>query len=362
VQLGAGLGSGYPAEIDTRQIFQNVPAAAPDSDTRLDSELANDTLETLVALETTLGANPQGSFASVAARLNFYFPDVGLPPNVVGFVNQTSVSVPGTVHQLGTAALVWSLWDASTPRHAIEPGSFSVSPASFDVLMLFNVLQSGTLILDAPPIRYEATFSGVSSVTVTGATHGLGTADLFWQLYDASNPRLAFLPQTLTVHPTTFDVVVTFSGTRTGRLILTPGRASYAQNFTGAISVPVAGSTHQLGSAALLWQLYDASTPRQAIAPGSLTVDPASFNVQLGFTTAQSGRLLLGAVAEPPTALAMTLAVPMGGSGRRVGPHDPLPVLMRTVQALEARLQALEESQTALLTHLTQPSPEEPAS
>jgi hypothetical protein len=362
-----GTGPDWPYEIDTIQTFVNGPSPAPDSDTRLDAELVNDLLRTLRVFEVTMGTQPQGGFASVAARLNFYLPDVGVPPNVIGFVNETTLIVPGTQHQLGTPQLVWNLWDAGTPRHTIEPGSFTVHPTSYDVQLTFNVPQSGTLVLDAPTARYEAAITTVANtpLTIPGTAHSLATADLFWALYTDATPRVALVPQRLTVHPSSFDVQITTSTSGTFRLVLTPGRTAYATNFS-AVSTPpftVLGTTHDLLSAALLAQVYDNATPREAIPPGSLTVDPASFNVELAFNVAQSGRLLLAAVAPPPGAplTLSALAVQQQTQWPRTGPIDPVPVLMRTVQALEARIMALEESQLALLSHLTAPMPEEPS-
>jgi hypothetical protein len=356
-----GIGPNWPYEIDTIQTFQNVPAPAPDSDTRIDAEFMNDVLMTLRTLELIIGTQPQGSFASVAARLNFYLPDTGLPTNIVGFVNETVVSVPGLQHQLGTSQLVWTLWDANVPRAAVQPQSLSVDPVSFDVVMTFAAGQSGTLVLDAPPSRYQASFTNTNSFTVLGATHGLGTADLFWALYDTtSTPHQTFEPEQLSIHPSTFDVSVTFPTgiLRTGRLVLTPGRTPHVTSFTSQTLVQVLGSTHNLGMAGLLAQVVNAGTPRQWIQPGSLTVDPTTFTVELGFAVAQSGRLLLAAAATPPTT-ALARPAPQW-AGRRIGPHDPVPVLQRTVQALEARLLALEEAHLALLAQMTPPGSEDP--
>jgi len=69
--LGDGLGSGYDTGfIDAVQTYQNVASPDPDDQSRDDSELANDVLDAIVAIETILGVNPHGSFASVKARLD----------------------------------------------------------------------------------------------------------------------------------------------------------------------------------------------------------------------------------------------------------------------------------------------------
>jgi hypothetical protein len=357
-QIGAGSGSHFPQAIDTKQIFQNGVNPAPDSDTRVDAEVINDSLTAIVNIETTLGANPQGNFASVAARLDFHFPDDAppAPTNLVPFINQTVVTVPATQHLLNTAQILWGLWDASTPRQALEPGSLSVNTTTYEVVLTFPAPQSGTLVLDAPPTRFAVTYTNAAAFTVLGTTHGLGTADLFWALYTATNPAEIVQPDLVTIHPTTFDVVVSFQpGTlQSGVLVLSPGRTHFAQSFTNQTTVTIPGATHGLGTAEVLYQLYDAATPRNSLPPGSLQIDPSTFAVVLSFAAPQSGRLLLSTAQAPAMALMAAQA-----TARRVGPIDPLPMLLRTVQAMEARIQHLEAQQLALVTQVTPPPPEE---
>ena len=73
-QIGAGFITvggltTYPYEIDSKQDYQNGSPLAPDSDSRLDAEVINDIVRTLVNIETVLGAAPQGIHGSVLARL-----------------------------------------------------------------------------------------------------------------------------------------------------------------------------------------------------------------------------------------------------------------------------------------------------
>lgn len=68
-QLGSGNGTSYPGAIDTAQTFQNGTPLAPDSNTRIDAELVNDITAAILAIQTILGANPHGAFASLVARL-----------------------------------------------------------------------------------------------------------------------------------------------------------------------------------------------------------------------------------------------------------------------------------------------------
>lgn len=81
------------------------------------------------------------------------------------FTDETSLAIPGAVHGLGTPGIFYQLYDSSVPARAIAPGSFRVTPGSYDVLVTFGAPQSGTLFLlpvtagaiDATPGSSEAT-------------------------------------------------------------------------------------------------------------------------------------------------------------------------------------------------------------
>ena len=71
-------------------------------------------------IETTLGANVQGAFASLAARLEALESGGSPLTNVLAFTSQTSVTLPGAAHQQGQQALLYQVYDASTPRQALR--------------------------------------------------------------------------------------------------------------------------------------------------------------------------------------------------------------------------------------------------
>lgn len=302
-QLGSGNGSSYPTGIDTRQTWQNAVASAPDSATRLDAEALNDICTALLAIETALGAVPQGNLGSVAARLNQYLPGTGSAPSILDFATRISLSVPGTQHRLGTRGLLAQLYTNAIPAAAFEPAALTVDASTYDVLALFGDPASGSLVLSgATP--YIRDFTTTTSVTVLGTAHGFGTADLLWRLYDNTEPAgqitaaSLFAPNTLTVHPSTFDVVVTFADPMTGYLVLEKPLAGYAASFTSQTTVTVPGATHGLGTRGLLYQLWDASTPRNALAPDTLTVHPTTHDVVATFADPTSGRVVLDSVAD----------------------------------------------------------------
>jgi len=153
----------------------------------------------------------------------------------------------------------------------------------------------------APYIR---DFTAATTVTVLGSAHGFATADLLWRLYDNTQPAgqilgsAVFAPDSITVHPSTFDVIVTFSEPMTGYLVLSKSDPQYAASFTSQTTVTVTGSTHGLGTRALLWGVWDASTPRAALAPDTLTIHPTTYDVVATFSAPTSGRLVLGSVAD----------------------------------------------------------------
>lgn len=296
MQLGSGAGSSYPNAIDSRQVYVNGPTPAPDSDSRVDAELVNDSLATLLALETVLGANPNGTYGSVAARLNAFLPGGGGLPGVFTFTNALTVAIPGTMHNVGQAALLFHLYDANVPANAMAVGSYQieVDPATYDVFLTFATPTSGLIAIGATGPLYLASFTSTSTVSVLGTTHQLGTSDLLFQVYDNATPRHnAIQPGALTVHPTTHDVVCTFGMPLSGVLVLSAGSPTYALSFTNVSTLAIPGSVHLLGTRAILFQFYDAATPRAAMGEPGVTVNPTTFDMHVTFVTPTSGRLVL---------------------------------------------------------------------
>jgi len=298
-QLGSGNNSSYrDGIIDTRQTFINAPTAGPDSNSRLDSEVVNDSLDAIVGIETILGARPQGNFGSLAARLQQFLPGGGSTPLFFGFTNETTVEIPGVTHNLGTATPLVQVWDANTPRAAVEPSTGTVDQNTYNVTLTFATPQSGAVSLAAPSPQYTTTFTNQTTVTIPGATHLLGSADLLVRVYTVSGTSNVFSNAAVTIATGTFDVVVTFATAQSGSIILSNAGPRYGTNFTSQTTVTVPGTTHGLPTPALLFQVYNAASPRAVIRPNSLTVDPTTFDVVMTFVTPQSGRLLLVQASE----------------------------------------------------------------
>lgn len=68
--------------------------------------------------------------------------------------------------------------------------------------------------------NYEESFSGVTSVTMTGAEHGVGHAKIGVQCYTNANPKVSIMPNSFSVDTSTFDVVVTFLVAQTGSCVV----------------------------------------------------------------------------------------------------------------------------------------------
>jgi hypothetical protein len=80
------------------------------------------------------------------------------------------------------------------------------------VLWGFNTTQNSS---------YAVNFTSQTSVTITGATHGLNTADIVVSVYDSgTGTRNLIIPNSVSIDSTTFNVTVTFQNSQSGRIIL----------------------------------------------------------------------------------------------------------------------------------------------
>lgn len=350
-QLGSGSGSSYPVAIDTHQVYRNGTNPAPDSDTRIDSEVVNDSLQAIVGIETALGANINGTYSSLAARLDALLPASTGVPNVIFFVNTDTVTIPGPQHELSTSAILFQIYDNATPGASIQPSNITVHPSTFEVVLTFAVPQSGMAVLGSPPPQYATSFSNQTTVTIPGATHALGTGRLLWQLYDNATPANVIQPGALSIDQTTFAVVVSFAVPQSGTLVLNAGTPRYELPFTNVTTLTVLGATHGLATNHLLWGLYDGAAPANAIQPSALTVHPDTFDVVVSFAVPQSGLLILGS-ADPPAAVLMAmLGVP------RLTPQAVMvaetQTLLLTLRQMLHRLMRLETAYAALQATVT---------
>jgi hypothetical protein len=62
------------------------------------------------------------------------------------------------------------------------------------------------------------TFTNVTTFTVTGATHGFGTRNFHWGIYDTNGNVIE--PNTVAVNTATFDITITFNFPKSGLLVI----------------------------------------------------------------------------------------------------------------------------------------------
>lgn len=316
MQLGSGLDTSYPGAIDTYQTFVNGTPMAPDSNTRIDSELVMDMLRAIIAIESTLGTNPQGGFGSVAARLNAFLP-LATQSNIISFINASVLSIPGTSHAVGANGIFTEVYDTSAPMMSIQPQTVSVDyTTNNDVLVTFGTNQSGTLAIAAPTPLYTTAFTNVSEASplvVPATTHGLGAFPYLYAVYDAADPAVKLDAGGFTVNAPTGACTLTFGFPQSGLLVLSSGGASrYVTAFTNvsdAAPLVIPGTVHGIPSPYLLYQAYDTGSPARALPLGSFRVDADTRDVTVGFAVAQSGTLLLAPVPAPAASL-MALDAP----------------------------------------------------
>lgn len=326
MQLGSGLNTSYPGAIDTYQTFVNGTPMAPDANTRVDSELMMDILRAIIAIETTLGANPQGGFGSVAARLNAFLP-LATQSNIISFLNASVLSIPGTSHDVTGPGILTEVYDTSAPMMSIQPQTVSVDyTTSNDVVVTFGVNQSGTLAIAAPTPLYAAPFTTISEASplvVPATTHGLGAFPYLYAVYDAADPAVKIDTGGFTAHAATGVCTLTFAFAQSGLLVLSSGGAGrYVTTFTNvsdAAPLVIPGTVHGIPSPYLLYQAYDDAAPSaNAIPCGSFRVDATTRDVIVTFAVAQSGTLLLAPVPAPAMSLAaLTAPSPVAPLPRR---------------------------------------------
>ncbi|HVX66022.1 MAG TPA: hypothetical protein VHA11_05455 [Bryobacteraceae bacterium] len=82
-------------------------------------------------------------------------------------------------------------------------------------------------------VNYSETFADQTVVSIPGTAHGLGTASLIVACYDNATPAATLTPNSVTVHPTTYDITVTFSAAQSGRCVVNGSGAGSVASLTG---------------------------------------------------------------------------------------------------------------------------------
>jgi hypothetical protein len=140
----------------------------------------------------------------------------------------------------------------STSGINVAPGSLPTNPAAGDIsidstdsnkLKVYDGSQWNTLV---SLTNYVTTFIAQTAVTVTGATHRLGTASLITECYDNSIPAQNVEPDKVVVDPTTFNITISFTASQTGSCVITGSSGPTIAGGNGA------GMASQLGDLGLV--------------------------------------------------------------------------------------------------------------
>ena len=228
------------------------------------------------------------------------------------FTAQPSVTILGTRHGFGSDHLLIDVYDASTPRQALQ-AEVSVHPSTFDVTITFLQAQSGTIVLcgaaDTGTANSGIPFTSQTAVTIPGATHGRGTNRLGISVYDAATPAARVLAP-VTVHPSTFDVTVTFLQSQSGLIVL-----------NGSAPVQTLTADAGVGTLAGTGMIPRLST---SAAPASLSLTGTATTPDLVSLAAAGGLTLTGTSTLPALRLTATAgSLSLTGTASGIGPQLP---------------------------------------
>jgi hypothetical protein len=132
-------------------------------------------------------------------------------------VTIANAPVPGTNMTIGTPYAL-----EVTAGNVLLGGALTVS----GVTRLANLTANGAVhtsggngTLIVTPVSYTTAFTPANgtSFTITGATHGLGTADLVFTCWTGGNPRVWIAPDGVSINTGNFDITLTFNVAQTGR-------------------------------------------------------------------------------------------------------------------------------------------------
>ena len=130
------------------------------------------------------------------------------------FTSATSVSVPG----LGVPNVLVGCVDAG--GNGIAPSGWSVSgSAPYNVTVTFSIGVTGTCTIVGMG-RFISSLQSGTTWTLTAGTTGFGTAAMHVMVYDNASPRHRIEPDSLTIDPSTFQVVATFAQPQSGYVVI----------------------------------------------------------------------------------------------------------------------------------------------
>jgi len=136
------------------------------------------------------------------------------------FTSQTSVTIAGTTHNLGTSNIIVGVVDTASPANVIAPANVTIDPSTFNVVVTFASSQSGTIILIASAGKYVAAFTNQTALSIPASTHNLGASIFHVTVYDASSgTRNRIEPGSLQIDASG-NVTVNFAVPQSGQIVI----------------------------------------------------------------------------------------------------------------------------------------------
>jgi hypothetical protein len=96
----------------------------------------------------------------------------------IAFTTVTSLSIPGTEHNLNTPNLLVSCYDNSVPANLIEPSHVTVDPASYTVTVSFATAQTGRCALNGSGGLIAQLPWGTASLAFPSISNGACAAEV----------------------------------------------------------------------------------------------------------------------------------------------------------------------------------------
>jgi hypothetical protein len=134
----------------------------------------------------------------------------------------TFAQIGGTVSGSQLPALGGDLSGAVTSASvtALQGWPVATAPPSTGQVLTWSGTQWTAESLNTSPGNYAAALNGVTSITIPGAVHRLGTANLLVQCYDNASPANEVEPNGVTIDPGTYDVTIAFATAQSGQCVI----------------------------------------------------------------------------------------------------------------------------------------------
>jgi len=211
---GGDLSGGLTAATVTRIQGQPVGATAPSSG----QVLSWDGAKWAASSVTTGISSVFGRTGAVTAQAGDY--TAAQVTNAVDKTRPNTFSAGARQTFSGSTASPGIQVAPSPLPGAALAGDLAVDAGDSNRLKLYDGASWVTLNPSSPKSNYSASFLSQTTVTIPGATHQMGTASLIVECYDNATPANHVEPSAITVNPSSYDVIVVFGQSRSGRCVI----------------------------------------------------------------------------------------------------------------------------------------------